>query len=112
MQDFVKAERVTLQTVRDLSELHSEIMILQLSLGTGWAYEKYNNKVETLQIYCFNNSEVIVKVFPSLKEPMADFLCDNPFDGSIDVEWEDAVDFEREQNEAFLGHLYNALRQL
>ena len=118
MQDFVKAERVTLRTVKDISDLHSEILLLQLALGTGvdiihsWAYDKYTTKLETLRIYCENNRENIVKVFPSLKEPITDFFEENPYDGSIDEDWEAAVDFESEQNEVFVGHIFNALQEL
>ena len=44
---------------------------------------------------------------------MTDFFEENPYDGSsIDSEWEDAVDFEREQNENFVGHMFNALQEL
>jgi len=111
MQDFVKAERVTLRTVRDLSELHSEILLLQLAHNS-WAYDKYTTKLETLRIYCENNRENIVKVFPSLKEPITDFFEENPYDGSIDEDWEAAVDFESEQNEVFVGHIFNALQEL
>ena len=118
MQDFVKAEKEALRTVNILSSLHSDILMLDIACGTGqdsvhgWAYDKWKNRLVDLRKFCLLESDLILKVFPCLKDPLADFLKDCPYDMSDEFEEEFAYEFEEEQNEVFMDHLFQALQSL
>ena len=118
MQDFVKAEKEALRTVNTLSSLHSEILTLDLACGTGqdsvhdWAYDKWKNRLDDLHKFCLLESDLILKVFPCLKDPLADFLTDCPFDMSDEFEIERGFEFEEEQNRVFMDDLFQALQSL
>ena len=113
MQDFMRDQQVTLKTVKDLTELHTRVEILQLlEENTDEIFRQFTDAWETLQIYCEHNRDTIVQVFPCLKQPLSEYLNDNPYDDNDMSQFDEAIDYETSQSEIWKQHLGKALEDL
>ena len=94
MQDFAKAEKGEFRIVRELTRLLTKL--------------KQVDFLPELDEFCRMENDLIVKVFPSLKKPIAEFNRGNPHKKLTGIWW----GYEDVRRANFEGYLERALASL